>query len=207
MLPIVTPPIWKSYIYRIHEISYRWSAGTAMRYDTLFRANLAHRASVRDPNCIIEAELQVIDRSIVEAAEVAAQTAQGEQRASNARRQREIQSADREGRSQDSRAFAKQPVSSWFPWNNSKANKGGKGNNYGKGARQRDRYALGWNQASSFHGTSGNSVFQDYGRGTLGQESWGQQHVGYGPLQGPTVPVSTVYAAKAKGKGAKGAPY
>ena len=58
--------VWEAYTYRIHEIANRHDAAVAIRYDSTFRAHMAHRCDVKDMSRErFFAYLQLIDEAVL----------------------------------------------------------------------------------------------------------------------------------------------
>ena len=195
LVPIIPPGAWQMYLYRIAEIQHRFSSGTAMRYDTAFRAQLAHRCSVGDASVVISQEIVTIDRQLLDVAHAAAITSQEEQKLANKSKQRSVAQGIVSPNT-DPRYFS--------PWSTGKKGKG-------KG-RLRDS----WNSYSSL-GKDGSSAVASWSGGKASNR--GKPYGGFPPMvtppgQGPFLPqwqppAKNVPQGNAwnKGKGREYAPF
>ncbi len=189
LVPIVPQGSWAMYLYRITEIGHRFSSGTAMRYDSAFRAALAHRCACNDPSVVISQEILTTDRQLLDVAHAAALSSDEEQKRANKARQQ---------------ATAKNPAArdrspgQFTPWA-----KGGKGK--GKG-RLNDK----WN-TFNYMDKGGAAATSAWAGGNPGQNRY-RPYGGFPPMvtppdQGPFLPRwSTPQGGgpwgKGKGKGA-----
>ena len=171
---VISPGIWESYKYRIHEISHRFGSGTAMRYDTLFRAQLSHRCAVQDPSVVLSAELTVIDRHICDMAHTASVTSK-----------EAVDAANKASQISAKRGGQKRPASEWLPWRGKGEKKNPKGK--GKGKKGPDWLGADWNQYSNLPYHSQQQVMK-WGKGGKSPDQAPMMAM---PHPGPYVPAWT----------------